>query len=141
MQNSTLTLEKSDEFTRDNVDYNGQGVQATATAGASTNIDYKLLDDCFLSGGQLFVKNAKFGDSVTLQVVDKDNVLGFGAGVVLKQFITNYALRDDQEEQYNQDLPNVSKVIAGLYLRLIYNSVGTIAPSVEMNLHLYKAKY
>jgi len=141
MQNSTLTLEKLSDMTRDNVNFNGQGVQATLVAGqASQNIDYLLADDCFLAGGQLNVKNANFGDTFNLQVVDKNNILGFGAGLVIQQFVSNFGVCDDKQTKFDKDLPNVAKIITGLCLRVVYNSTGTLAPQVAINWDLYKAK-
>jgi len=142
MQNSTFIAKKLEDFTRDCVLFDGIGVQKLLTAGqANQNIDLAMTDDVFVTGGKLRVKNANFGDTVCLQVVDVNNVLGFGANLVLAQFITNWGLVDDQEQQFDEDSPYPAKVPAGLYLRLVYTSTGTVAPNVIMNWDLHKAKY
>lgn len=141
MQNSTLTLQRLSDMTQDNVEFDGQGVSQTLVAGQSAqNVDLVLADDCFVSGGQLIVKDATFGDTFDLQVVDVSGLIA-PAGTVIKQFVTNYAVSDDSQVKFNKDLPNVKKIPAGLALRVSYNSTGSVAPQVGINWDLYKAKY
>lgn len=141
MQNSTLKLTQVEQFTSNNVNSNSQGTLGTAIAGTTTNIDYKLLDDCFITGGMLRTIGQIFGDSVTFQVVDVDNILGYGAGLVLGQYITSWYLRSDAEEQVNESTTYPAKILTGLYLRVIYVSTGSTDVQVSVNYRLHKALY
>lgn len=134
--------EKFVELGAVNLDFNAQGVKATATANTTTNIDYKLLDDCLITGITLLVSSATFGDKATLQVVDVDNVLGYGAGTVLKQPGTNWYMASDVQTQLSASSLYPAKITAGLYLRVIYTSTALLTgPTVCINYHLHKVKY
>jgi hypothetical protein len=141
MNNSILQLNRIEAFATDNVSVNNQGVLGTAIAGHVTNIDLKMLDDNFIIGGILHTLNTKFGDHVILQVIDIDNILGFGPNTVLGQYCTTWYLRDDQQEQLDENNPYPSKIAAGLYLRLIYTSTGETDVTVIINYRLHKALY
>lgn len=141
MVNSTLKLTQINQFASDNVHSNNQGLMATATAGAVTNIDLPLTDDHFITGGVMRTLNAAFGDVATFQVVDKDNVIGYGAGAVLGQYVTNWYMRSDSQEQINENIPYPAKIPAGLYLRIVYTSVGTTDVTVSIMYRLHKVLY
>lgn len=141
MQGSTLKICQTEQFSSLNVNGNHQGVIGTATAGTTTTIDYKLLDDAFLVGGILLTKGATFGDSVTFQVIDIDNVIGYGANVVLGQYISNWYMREDSQSQVNEISSYPAKVLANLYLRIRYTSIGGSNVSVAVNYRLQKALF
>lgn len=141
MVNSTLKLTQTSQFASDNVNSNDQGTIVTATAGTTTNIDLKLTDDNFITGGVLRTEQATFGDSATFQVIDIDNVLGYGAGVVLGQYVTNWYMRSDEQEQINETIPYPAKIYAGLYLRVKYTSIGTSDTQVAVMYRLHKILY
>jgi hypothetical protein len=100
-----------------------------------------MTDDCFLTGGILRTNNAVFGDYCDMQVIDKDNVLGYGANVVLNQFVTKWYMRSDAQEQFEKSLPYPSKLLSGLYLRIVYHSIGSVDVDVAMNYELHRALY
>ena len=141
MNGSGLIITKASMFASDNVLFSGKGVLGTATAGISSNIDLVMTDDCFLTGGILRTNISVFGDYADMQVVDKDNVLGYGVNVVLNQFVTKWYMRSDSQEQFVTSLPYPSKIFSGLYLRLVYHSTGGINVSAVMNYELHKALY
>jgi hypothetical protein len=138
MVNSTLKLTQINQFASDLVHANNQGVSGNATAGVVSSIDLKLTDDHFVTGGVLRTLNSAFGDSVTFQVVDVDNVIGYGAGTVLGQYATSVYMRSDSQEQINENIPYPAKIPAGLYLRIVYTSVGTTDVTVTMMYRLHK---
>ena len=141
MNGSGLIISKVNMFASDNVRFDGKGIIGTVTAGTTGNIDLVMTDDCFLTGGILRTKNSYFGDYANMQVVDKDNMLGYGANVVLNQFVTKWYMRSDAQEQFETSLPYPSKVLGGLYLRIVYVSVGVVDVDVTMNYELHKALY
>ncbi len=74
-------------------------------------------------GGSLHADNPGFEDHVKFQIIDKDNVLGYGANVIIKEYITKAYLNNNNSfEEYDEAgayLP------VGLYLRCIYTSTKT----------------
>ena len=141
MIGSTLKLNRVDIFASDNVNSNNHGIKGTAIAGQITNIELKMLDDNFITGGTLSTLNSQFGDFINLQVVDIDNILGLGANTILGQYCTSWYLRDDSQEQFNESTNYPAKILAGLYLRLVYHSFGSSDITVIINYRLHKALY
>lgn len=105
--------------------FRGLGISATATKNTTTNIDYLIPQDRYMNGVSIILKNQVFGDTASFQIVDKDNVLGYGAGTVLDEFATDWNMSEDSQDQGAVLLPYPAKVIAGLYIRIVYKSVGT----------------
>lgn len=125
-------------FVKVALNYNAVGVTGVANSGTTTNVDYQLTDDTLLTGAQVLTSTSVFGDSITFQVVDVNNILGYGANVVLKQFITNWQLRSDSQEQIDLHVNYPAKLKAGLYLRLVYSSTGGSNVNVAINYALHK---
>jgi hypothetical protein len=141
MINSTLKITQLEQFSSINVNGNNQGVIATATAGTTTNIDLKLVDDCFITGGVLRTNAATFGDHATFQVIDIDNILGYGANTILGQYNTNWYMCSDRQTQVDENSPYPAKILANLYLRVKYTSIGSTDVIVCLNYRLHKALY
>lgn len=141
MQNSTLKLSQLSQFSSSNVNSCTQGVLGMAIAGNSTNIDFKLTDDCFITGGVLITNGSTFGDKATFQVVDKDNVLGYGANTILGQYCTDWYMCADRQLQLDENIPYPAKIFANLYLRIIYTSIGTTDIELAINYKLHKVLY
>lgn len=136
--NTTYNPPNVDAFVKTALNYDAVGVSGTAAAGTSTNIDYAVTNDMLLTGAQVLTNTASFGDSITFQLVDINNVLGYGANLVLNQFVTNWQLRTDSQEQINLHVNYPAKIATGLYLRLIYNSTGSSNVAVAINYSLHK---
>jgi hypothetical protein len=97
----------------------------TVTAGNEETIDIEIEQvnsetQQILYGGALHAQDYDFSDYVKFQIVDVNNILGYGAGVVLKQYITKAYLNNQGTfEDYDEAgayLP------VGLFLRCIYKS-------------------
>jgi hypothetical protein len=132
------SVRKVSDMDADKVKFRGKGIAFTATAGASTSYDYKLTEGRLIDGTRLILKNHVFGDSVKFQVVDVDNILGYGAGVVLDEFADSWFVVEDRQDQHETRLPYSAEVIANLYLRIIYASVGGTNVLVQCNLFAHK---
>jgi hypothetical protein len=132
------SIRKEADMDADKVKFRGIGINFTATAGTTTNYDHKITEARLISGTCLMVKNQAWADSVKFQVVDVDNILGYGAGVVLDEFATNWCIITDTENQGNVILPYSAEVIANLYIRFIYNSTGGTNVDVKVNLWAHK---
>jgi hypothetical protein len=132
------SVRKESDMSADVVKFRGKGIAFTATAGTTTTYDYKLTEARLISGTRIMAKNQAWGDCVKFQVVDVDNVLGYGAGLVLDEFAADWYLVTDQEDQGATILPYSAEVIANLYIRLIYTSVGATNVLVHVNLFAHK---
>lgn len=141
MQNSTVLLPQVGLFSSKNVNSNGDAVKGTATALSTTSIDLKMLDDNFITGAILIASGVTFGDYVQFQVVDVDNVLGYGVNTILGTYINKWYLKSDRQEQFNESLVYPAKLPALVYLRLKYTSTGTTPVEVAINYRLHKALY
>lgn len=114
------------------------GVQHTFTAGQTTSFDYLLTSAVRLQGGYYWVKNPALNDTVSLSVVDVDNILGGGAGAVLSQYVVNMPIAPWDHHQA-LEAPTASAVPAGLYLRVTYTSAGGTDPVLGVTFRWFVA--
>lgn len=100
----------------------------------STNIDYQITEERYVSGGSCCIKNAKFGDYVTAEVYDKDGVIpeAYRASLcenwpcVAKYIEKRWVLVNDESKNINiffDTYPLNAKISAGLYLRIAYHAI------------------
>lgn len=126
------------DMSADKCKVRAKGIGFTATAGADTNYDYKFTEARLIDGTQLIIKDHAFGDSVSFSVVDVDNVLGYGAGLVLDMFGDRWYVASDKQDQGHIRFPYSAEVIQGLYLRTTYHSVGASDVSIKCNIFAHK---
>jgi hypothetical protein len=122
------------DFSADQVSVRMSGITGTTTASGVTNIDHKFNEDRLMNAGILLVKGGKWGDYVVLQVVDKDNVLGYGAGFVLRNFAENYYINPDSTFQVHYEVPYVGRLYNSFYLRLAYSATDADERKIALNL-------
>ena len=134
----TTSVRSLFEMSADKVKFRGVGLSFIAAAGVSTTYDYKLLEARLLDGIQLILKDQVFGDSLDFKIVDVDNTLGYGAGIVLDTFSTGWYVASDKQDQGHIRLPYAAEVLNGLYIRITYNSVGGTNVGVMANLFAHK---
>lgn len=122
-----------------NFDFAGNGIKATAAKNSTTNIDFKVtVDNIFINGGLILYKNANWGDYITAQVVDIDNVLGYGANLVLQEYITKWYVHPDDKE-LKILLDYAGKIPINTYLRIKYTSTGVVTDvDIAVNYALHK---
>lgn len=118
--------------------FRGAGISGSASAGETINIDYKLTEERYINGIRLILDGQVFGDHLDFEIVDVDNIIGYGPGVVLDQFGTDWYVNPDMACQGDILIDYPAKVIAGLYIRIVYHSVGTEDVGVKANLYLHK---
>jgi hypothetical protein len=114
------------------------GTIFTATANQTTTYDLKIANAVYLKGGIMYAAPGNVGDTLTVQVVDKDNVIGLGANTVLATYINNwYVIPEDMNAV--EDVSLSQPMMAGLYIRFIYgNSNATTDSQVIVNLLAYQ---
>jgi hypothetical protein len=142
MVNSTFNPSNLGEFDKGKLQANHQSVSGTANFGATTYIDLDLSDDHLFTGIEIFAKGSTWGDTVTMQVVDKigalPNGMVFPVNTVLNQFGTNIFLPEDVQEKLCEDSHYPAKIFAGLTLRVAYTSIGPSNVQVAVNYKLHK---
>jgi hypothetical protein len=122
----------------DDLRFRGTGVSTTISYGTTDNLDYKLTEDRFINGVNIILKDHTFDDTVCFQIVDVDDVLGYGAGVVLDEFGTNWGVCEDQQNQGQILISYPALVYTGLYVRIRYTSTGLVDVKLKANLFLHK---
>ena len=105
-------------------------INQTVTKNQLTNIDWLIPQTAYLGtnkqsymdGIEYLADKAVAGDYMKFQIVDVDNILGYGAGFVADEFGDDWGV-----------MPNTpttirlykAKLIPGLYIRIKYTSTGT----------------
>jgi len=129
------------DFDSDKLSIRGKGgILGTATAGQTTNFEYKFTENRLITGGILLLEDQAFGDKVHFEVVDKDNILGYGTNVVLERFIEDWYVNWKSCEQPKPDVRYPALVLQDLYLRIIYISVGSTNVKVAFDIEGHKIK-
>lgn len=136
--NTKYSPEIENQYSSKALSANFRGFSFIANQSAITTFDFENTDDCLLNGAMLFVNGGEFGDKISAQVFDKNNVMGYGANIVLNQFITDWCIAPFENKQFDIQSIYPAKIYAGLFIRAIYSSVGTSSPKVVVNLKLHK---
>ena len=130
--NTTYNPEKTSDFVKSKLNFNGQAIRGEIEQGQTVTCDLTLTDDHLLTGGVLIVKEAKFLDKVSLQIVHPQ------AGVV-NQFVTDWGMSEDQQVQFSLNLEYPAKLAAGLTIRCKYEASNDPGQSsLVLNLRLHK---
>jgi hypothetical protein len=127
------------EYGAKDLNANFQGTKFSSFPSTSTTHDFKVDDDHILDGCEISaIGQIALGDYFIGQVVDKDNILGFGAGVILNQFVPKWFLVPGVIRQLDFSSRYPAKILNGLYLRIIYVSTGLTPVDVIVNYKLHK---
>lgn len=119
--------------------FRGHGVSGTGTKNTTSNTDYLVTEERYINGCNVICKNHVFGDYVKFQIVDVDNIIGYGANTVLDEFGSEWYLSEDKQDQGLVLLQYPAKIVAGLYIRVVYVSTGTTNDvMLRCNLFLHK---
>lgn len=110
----------------------GDSTSGLALHGQSTDIDYKIEGSYMIFGVEMIYSGAADGDFASFQIVDKDNVLGYGAGTVLNEWVKKWYI-PSAETRWKTTSEMVTKLPPGLYARLKYTSVGSTDVPVKIN--------
>ena len=116
--------------------HNGMSAQGIVTAGTVANLDLALNDDHLLTGVWAVVGDGAYGDKVSIQVYDVTGAFTGTAGTVLNQFITDWFVPPTMMTQF--DIPYPAKILAGMGIRTVYTSTGTVNVFAAMNFKLHK---
>jgi hypothetical protein len=112
----------------------------TINAGSTDYVlDYKMEQlqyqgvnkSSVFDGVEYYAKNADNFDEITFQVIDKDNILGYGAGFIVEQFGDKVFIMPDSHVLLRFYR---SAIVPNLYLRAKYTSYGASDVKFSMNL-------
>jgi hypothetical protein len=113
-------------------------VNAEITAGTTCTIDFKIENYAgedytakYLSGAEIITQGATFGDWAEAQIIDIDNVLGYGENFVLKTYVRKMFISPSGDQRIDASAPGAIPV--GIYIRVMYHSVGTVNPKIYIN--------
>lgn len=108
--------------------HRGRGFRFLAPVNQVTTYDF-LLDEAYLiKGGWFYSKGGGTSDIVEIQLVDKDNLLGAGAGFVLGNYIEDYHVIPDFPIEV-EDISTAIMPLSGLYFRAIIDRTATASGS------------
>ena len=109
-----------------------EGDEFDAAAGTSTEHDVAIGASGKLIEGTFWVgPTAVDGDTVDLYIVDVDNILGYGAGTILKHYVaTMPVVPSERRRMYSGQS---ATLLAGLYMRTKYTSTGGNAVRVKID--------
>lgn len=129
------------DMSGDTVRFRGVGIQFTALANSITSYDYLVhaTEMRLIDGTQLILSGHQLGDSIDFQLVDVNNVMGFGTNVVLDGFGANWWVASDKQDQGHIRFVYSAGIIPGLYIRVKYNNTSTTTDvQVRLNLFLHR---
>lgn len=130
---------KMSDCGKKDVNVNHIGYQFTGTANSTTSYDILISDDHLVEGAEFYTTNINDGDKVSFQIVDKDNIFGYGANTVLNQFVTDWYMPEGSNYSLSYRVPYPAKVYGGLYLRFLYTNTNLVLNAkVKVNLLLHK---
>lgn len=115
--------------------FRGVSFKDTVLLNETKNIDFKITEERWINGGSLIVDNIGPDDVVSFEVIDKDNVLGYGVNTVLDHFIDEFYIPQDGKLEVALAYP--AKILQNLYVRLIYTSTHSLGCTVKCNLYLH----
>lgn len=136
--------------------FRGRGVRGIATKTTTTNLDFLISEERWINGVNLILKNQTVDDDIRFQIVDKTYVyagvlypatytggiawsVAQPSGVILDEFGETWNMSEDSQDQGSIILPYPARILAGLYIRIKYTSVGTVNDVlVRANLYLHK---
>ena len=110
------------------------GSSAIVTGGVDVDHLIHATETRLISGAEVWTDSGNYGDYLTFQVVDVDNVLGYGAGAVLEEFGTSWQMSSGGPTKCFPGY--VASLLPGLYVRMKV-TVAT-ACNFYYNLHLHK---
>jgi hypothetical protein len=106
------------------------------SAGQSNSILLLMTEDVYIDGGMIYAENGKVGDWIKAEVVDVDNMYGFGANTVLYTYIEKWFIIPNDKTIIQT--PYSGKISAGMYLKITYTSTGDTDVSIFGNYRLHR---
>ncbi len=113
-------------------------VSVEVAAGQTGSVDFKIenysgenFTSKYLNGAEIYCSNASVGDWAEAQIVDVDNILGYGANTVLKSYVKKMFIFPNVRQVITASAPG--QIPVGLYIRIVYHSTGATSPVLYVN--------
>lgn len=121
----------------DGFSFKGKGTSGTATAGTTSDIDYKFTEELYTNGADLILNNNVIGDKITIEIIDIDGVY-YPANTVLSTYVKDWYISPASNYVSETRIEYPSKIAKDLYFRVKYTSTGGTDVIVYINLFLHK---
>lgn len=132
-------------FSTPDMQFAGSGFVAVfnraVTDPVQSDFLFQLNDGFYLNGGEYWTIGSVAGDTLQVDVVDHDNVLGFGVDTVLisPSYLTSWNILSSNNVKNLFQVVYAAKPPSGVYLRFRYTANGTDADvNFYCNLFLHK---
>lgn len=119
----------------------GDGLTGTVVKNTTTSFDYKVTtENTYLSGAELIWDSATFGDYVQFEIIDIDNVLGYGENVVLAEYIKKWYISPDSNCKKVMS-PYAGLIPVNTYIRVKYTNTSVNTDQlIAVNIYLHKIR-
>lgn len=113
-------------FSSPDMQFAGEGFKATFPKAGTNDYFYKITKSYYLNGGEYWTSGTVAGDTLQLDVVDHDNLLGRGVDFVLTSpsYMVDWNLLPQDNARTLFKTNYAAKPPAGMYLRFRYTAVG-----------------
>ena len=138
MDQTSKVVHMADPFpdNEGNYSFRGKGGSKALTVGLN-NVDVLIhaTETRLINGAEVWSDSEVYGDYLSFQVVDVDNVLGYGANFLVEEFGEDWQMFP---KGITKAFPGyVAAIPAGLYVRMVVNS--SAIADFYYNLHLHKS--
>lgn len=117
--------------------FRGKGYNFLASASSESHLDIEVSECCLINGGEFFSSNPD-GDTLSIEVLNKEAFGPMPAMTVLDTFLTSWQL--DKQAITKIDLRYYARICPGLILRIKYNNTHNTEETIKVNLYLHKTK-
>ena len=137
--NSIIDLIKTTPFPEScGLRFRCKGISDTINAGETKDVFYKLLEDRKLNAVKIILNGHSENDTIDLMVVDYDNIMGYGAGVILDKFGDTMQVDASTCGQSFVESAYSALVKTGLYVVARYTSTGQTSVKFKANIFFHK---
>ena len=123
----------------DKLKYDEDGISGTATKNTTTIFDFKITkSNLAINGGEILLVDHNWGDYLRVEVIDIDNILGYGENFIADVFVQKKYVHPDIAERHIY-LPYAGSLVQNLYIRLKYTNVSTTTDvKIAVNYYLHE---
>lgn len=115
-----------------------RGFQFDAAANSETTHEFQFTENLYCKDGELEVKDGDFKDYAYMALVDVENLLGYGAGFVLHEYIKDYPVDSSNGSISLTKIENKAITelnLNGFYMRVKYynHTLSAVRCKVRVN--------
>jgi hypothetical protein len=137
--NGVIT-QQPNPFTSSVVQFAGTGFSAAFPAGKATDFYLLLSNGFMINGGEYYTIGANQGDTITVDLVDKDGVVSpAGTVLVTPSYLANWNVSPQNNIKQLFQTSYAATPPLGVYLRFTYTSTGQTDVTFYCNIFLHKS--